>query len=254
MNTCRLQQEPRQPYGFKMLQKLYATGLTLLILFSACLPASALASTNLEQQLSNKNGIAHLLPSFRDIKGRFKVPDPTENAQAFLTAQQTLTILIDQAESQALNRLNPTELEKRLAKAPTRLPARWKRAEIAVRTDGRTQSCADDGPNCAAYGSDSFLNTLEPVEGLGESFYRSVNARGEAQALVYVQPTAVPSVSRLLLAAANSAGVWIPAAYALGPAGGEAFMIVNNCLDLAQETNGVLKPSAMLVAALQWVD
>lgn len=254
MNTCGLQQESRQSYGLKMLQKLYAIGLTFLILFSACLPASGLASTGLEQQLSNKNGIANLLPSFRDTNGHFKVPDPTENAQAFLTAQQTLTILIDQAESQALNRLKPTELKKRLAKAPTRLAARWKRAEIAVRTDGRTQSCADDGPNCAAYGSDSFLNTLEPVEGLGESFYRSVNAQGEAQALVYVQPTAVPSVSRLLLAAANSAGAWIPAAYALGPAGGEAFMIVNNCLDLAQETNGALKPSAMLVAALQWVD
>ena len=73
-------------------------------------------------------------------------------------------------------------------------------------------------------------------------------------ALIYLQPTAVPSVSRILLAAANSAGVWIPAAYALGPQGGDAFLIVNNCLDLAQEDNGVLKPAAMLVAALQWVD
>ncbi len=102
-----------------MLQKLYAIGLTFLILFSACLPASGLASTGLEQQLSNKNGIANFLPSFRDTNGHFKVPDPTENAQAFLTAQQTLTILIDQAESQALNRLKPTELKKRLAKVPT---------------------------------------------------------------------------------------------------------------------------------------
>ena len=29
---------------------------------------------------------------------------------------------------------------------------------------------------------------------------------------------------------------------------------MNNCLDLAQDENGVLKPAAMLVAALQWVN
>ncbi|MCX5929902.1 MAG: hypothetical protein NTY40_09280 [Synechococcus sp. LacPavin_0920_WC12_MAG_50_7] len=54
------------------------------------------------------------------------------------------------------------------------------------------------------------------------------------------------------MAAANTAGVWISAAYALGPAGGDAVLIVNNCLDLAQTNNGVLAPNAMLVAALQW--
>ena len=123
-----------------------------------------------------------------------------------------------------------------------------------MRTDGQTQGCADDGLDCSAYGSASFLNNLEPVEGLVRTFYRSVNAQGDAEALVYLQPTAVPSVSRILLAVANSAGVWIPAAYALGPEGGDAFLIVNNCLDLAEAENGILKPAAMLVAALQWVD
>ena len=81
-----------------------------------------------------------------------------------------------------------------------------------------------------------------------------MNAQGDAEALVYLQPTAVASVSRILLAASNSSGVWIPAAYALGPAGGDAFLIVNNCLDLAEADNGILKPAAMLVAALQWVE
>ena len=56
------------------------------------------------------------------------------------------------------------------------------------------------------------------------------------------------------MAAANTAGVWIPAAYGLGPEGGDAFLIVNNCLDLAEAENGILKPAAMLVSALQWVD
>ena len=226
----------------------------LWIALGPTLPASALGSTDLERQLGSKAGIAELMPAFRDGLGQFRVPDPTKDPQSFLKAQQTLTMLIDQAESQALNRLSPKELKRRLSGEPTRLPPTWRRSEIAVRTDGQTADCVDPGPDCSAYGSASFLNRLEPVEGLERSFYRSVSDDGAVPALVYLQPTAVPSVSRILLAAANSAGVWIPAAYALGQQGGDAFLIVNNCLDLAQEDNGVLKPAAMLVAALQWVD
>ena len=218
------------------------------------LPASALSTRDLERQLGSKQGIAELVPGFRDGRGRFHVPDSTKAPEAFLKAQQTLTILIDQAESQALNRLTPNEVQRRLSGTPTRLPPSWRSSEIAVRTDGQIASCADQGPNCASYGSASFLNTLEPVEGLERTFYRSIASNGSVPALVYLQPTAVPSVSRILLAAANSAGIWLPAAYALGPAGGDAFLIVNNCLDLATADNGTLKPGSMLVAALQWVE
>lgn len=237
-----------------MLRALFAALILSWITLLQAVPVEAVSPQDLERQLGSKEGIARLMPSFRDTKGHFNVPDPTSDPQAFLTAQQTLTILIDQAESRALNRLSPDQLQRRLSGKPTRLPEQWKRSEIAVRTDGRTQSCADEGVDCSAYGSASFLNNLEPVEGLERTFYRSVNAQGDAQALVYLQPTAVPSVSRILLAAANSAGVWIPAAYALGPEGGDAFLIVNNCLDLAEAENGILKPAAMLVAALQWVN
>lgn len=237
-----------------MIRALFAALILTWITLLQAVPSQAASPNDLERQLGSKEGIARLMPSFRDSKGHFNVPDPTRDPQGFLTAQQTLTILIDQAESRALNRLSPDDLQRRLSGTPTRLPEQWKRSEIAVRTDGRTQSCADKGVDCSAYGSASFLNNLEPVEGLERAFYRSVNAQGDAEALVYLQPTAVPSVSRILLAAANSAGVWIPAAYALGPEGGDAFLIVNNCLDLAEAENGILKPAAMLVAALQWVD
>ena len=229
-----------------MIRFVLAALLFVSVMLTPVRPIWAVSASELESQLSSKEGIARLLPSFRDQKGHFKVPDPTKDPQGFLTAQQTLTILIDQAESLALNRLSTKALQRRLSETPTHLPPEWKRSEIAVRTDGRTQSCAD--------GSASFLNTLEPVEGLTKAFYKSVNAQGDAEALVYLQPTAVSSVSRILLAASNSAGVWIPAAYALGPAGGDAFLIVNNCLDLAEADNGILKPAAMLVAALQWVE
>ena len=225
--------------------------ITLLLLT----PTAAFANgsfTGLETSFSSPEGIAALIPSFRDRQGHFSVPDPTKNAAQFLQAQQTLTILIDQAETQALMAVTPDQLQKRMAKKTMRLPANWKRAEIAVKTDGSMAQCADSGPNCSAYGSPSFLNRLEPVEGLESSFYRNIQPDNSVPALVYLQPTAVASVSRILLAAANTAGVWIPAAYALGPAGGDAFLIVNNCLDLAQTNNGLLAPNAMLVAALQW--
>jgi len=225
----------------------------MLFLAGAVAPAqAAVTAADLERQLSTPQGIASLIPAFRDRQGKFTVPDPTKDSDRFLQAQQTLTILIDQAETHALATLTPDQVQRRLAARPTHLPQQWKRAEIAVQTDGVAVRCADVGPNCAAYGSPSFLNRLEPVEGLESSFYRNVQADGSVPALVYLQPTAVASVSRILLAAADTAGVWIPAAYALGPAGGEAFLIVNNCLDLARTSNGVLTPNAMLVAALQW--
>lgn len=228
--------------------------IVLIAILIWCVPAAPaearISSDDLEYQLSSPEGVAALIPSFRNRQGQFVVPDPTKDPDQFLQAQQTLTILIDQAEAYALMHLTPEQVQRRMAAEPMHLPEKWKRAEIAVRTDGTTVSCADAGPSCSAYGSASFLNQLQPVAGLEASFYRNVLQDGTVPALVYLQPTAVPSVSRILLAAANTAGVWIPAAYALGPAGGDAFLIVNNCLDLAQANNGVLTPNAMLVAAL----
>ena len=223
-----------------------------IVLFSGAQSVAADMATTLERQLSSPEGVASLMPVFRDRQGQFSIPDPTKDPERFLQAQQTLTILIDQAENYALSNLTPSQLQRRMQGKPAHLPEKWKRAEIALRTDGSKVSCADDEPNCAAYGSPSFLNKLEPIEGLESSFYRNVQDDGSVPALVYLQPTAVSSVSRILLAAADTAGVWIPAAYALGPMGGDAFLIVNNCLDLAKSENGVLVPAAMLVAALQW--
>ena len=232
----------------------YSFLLILILLLGPAAPAMANVSLiGLEKSFSSPEGLAALVPAFRDRQGNFSVPDPTKNVAKFLQAQQTLTILIDQAETQALMALTPNQLQKRMAKKAMHLPENWKRAEIAVKTDGSKALCADSGPNCSAYGSPSFLNKLEPVEGLESSFYKNIQPDSSVPALVYLQHTAVASVSRILLAAANTAGVWIPAAYAIGPAGGDAFLIVNNCLDLAQTNNGVLAPNAMLVAALQWV-
>ena len=86
-----------------MVKRFITMLVALWIAFGPTLPASALGPKDLERQLGSKQGIAELMPAFRDGRGQFRVPDPTKDPQAFLKAQQTLTILIDQAESQALN-------------------------------------------------------------------------------------------------------------------------------------------------------
>lgn len=103
-------------------QRLILLLMSIWITLWPALPASALGPRDLEHQLGSKQGIAQLMPAFRDERGQFRVPDPTRDPQAFLRAQQTLTILIDQAESQALNRLSPKEVQQRLSATPTRLP------------------------------------------------------------------------------------------------------------------------------------
>ena len=75
-------------------------------------------------------------------------------------------------------------------------------------------------------------------------------------ALVYPMPTGLACVNRLVLAAANTVGSWPAPTYALGPAGGEAFLIVNICQDLGHVAAGqtFLGPNAELIVAMQWAD
>ena len=100
-----------------MLQSLFAALILSWITLIQAFPVEAVSPFDLERQLGSKEGIARLMPSFRDTKGHFKVPDPTRDLQEFLTAQQTLTLLIDQAESRALNRLSAAELQRKLSGA-----------------------------------------------------------------------------------------------------------------------------------------
>ena len=72
-----------------MLQALFAALFLSLITLLHAVPAEALATSSLERQLGSKDGIARLMPSFRDAKGQFKIPDPTRDPQGFLTAQQS---------------------------------------------------------------------------------------------------------------------------------------------------------------------
>jgi hypothetical protein len=79
---------------------------------------------------------------------------------------------------------------------------------------------------------------------------------GSIPALVYAEPTILPGVNRLVLAAANSGGFWQSPSYALGNKKGEAWLIVDKCVDVAQVAteNGKqrLIPNAELFTAIHW--
>jgi hypothetical protein len=95
------------------------------------------------------------------------------------------------------------------------------------------------------------------VEGTGDVFY-AVEQGGQIPALVTTQPTAHPCVNRIELAAANTAGTWLPPSYALGRPGEDAFLILDNCIDLATVAGtgdaARLAPTAELFIAVQWAD
>ena len=76
-----------------MLRALFAALILSWITLLQAVPAEAVSPHDLERQLGSKEGIARLMPSFRDTKGHFNVPDPTQDRQGFLTAQQTLSVL-----------------------------------------------------------------------------------------------------------------------------------------------------------------
>ena len=93
----------------------------------------------------------------------------------------------------------------------------------------------------------------------GAGYYYSINKPDHSiPALVYVQPTLLPCVNRVNLAAANTVGTWLTPTYALGTVGGQAFLVIDKCLDLGQsimqQGNPHLTPNAILFTAMQWAD
>lgn len=83
-------------------------------------------------------------------------------------------------------------------------------------------------------------------------------ADGSCPAIVYAEATLLPTVNRITLAAANTGGTWQPPSYALGNAKGEAWLIIDKCVDVAltgqAAGTSVLIPNAELFAAIHWAD
>jgi hypothetical protein len=234
------------------------TFITLLVLvqFVTVNTVAAKNQSSVERDLSSLDGLMRLIPQLKNANGQFAIPNPKTDLQNFLLVHQSLTNIIEMALAQANAKKNPYSIAGGDPRSLT-FPSSWRSAEVGVMTDGKTISFPDGG-NFAGYGGESFLNGISVVPGTGGTFYQVAKPNGTVPALVYAQPTLIPCINRLVLAAADTAGTWMPPSYALGTKDGKAYLIVNKCIDLglAVTQNGVqhLGPNAILFTAIQWAD
>ena len=217
-------------------------------------PAKELAGAG--EDLSSTEGLMRLIPQLRNAKGQFEIPNPKTDLQAFLRVHQTLTEVIETALVRANGKRDPYSIYKE-KQVCLRFAPNWRSAELGVMTDGKTVSFPNEG-RFASYGGESFLKGIVPVEGTEGTFYQVSKPDGSVPAIIYAQPTSLPCVNRLVLAAANTAGTWMFPSYALGTKVGNAFLIVDKCIDLgvAKSQNGIrqLTPAAEVFTAIQWLD
>jgi len=109
----------------------------------------------------------------------------------------------------------------------------------------------DRGGRAEAKGLISKITICDPGDGFSKS-------DGTVPATVYAEPTILPCVNRIVLAAANSGGFWQSPSYAVGDEKGEDWLIVDKCVDVAQAATGNgpqrLIPNAELFTAIHWAD
>jgi hypothetical protein len=210
--------------------------------------------------LCSPEGLMRLIPQF-NVNGQFKIPDPTADLQAFLSAQQGLSNAIEMILAQENVRQNPSTVGS-LPSRPLTFARNWLSSEVGIETDGTTLRSPEAGGKFGGYRVRSFLTGLAPVPLSQGSIY----AMG--QSLVYPMPTSHPCVNRLVLAAGDTTGAWPAPTYALGryqlDADGRplrdkplvTYLIVNICLDLGKpaviDRQSVLRPNAMIILAFHW--
>lgn len=226
--------------------------LGFLIMLQCC---SLQASQNVGQDLCSKEGLMKLLPQLKNAEGKFQIPDSSKNPKAFLEIHTQLSNLIEMALIKAQYTINPYENSTNYK--PLKFPMSWRSAEVGVQTNGKKISFPDD-QQFASYGGISFMSGISKLA-QGEGYYYSVSKPdGTIPALVYVQPTVLPCVNRVDLAAANTAGSWLAPTYALGNLDGQAYLVVDKCLDLGTVTKNkdqaFLRPNAILFSAIHWAD
>ncbi len=198
-------------------------------------------------------GLMEAVPSLRNAEGQLEIPDPTKDLDAFYSAHQSVTRAIDTALVQASNSLTPAEAAEQIHKPLTFGPA-WRSAEVGLGALGDDIVLEEKkGKRLASYGGPSFLSGIKPVPGTNNGFYQ-IDNQTEVASLVTPQATNLPCVNRLLLAEASAGGMWVPPSYAIGPEGGDAFFIVDLCLENVSVLNDQVGPGASLYVAIQWAD
>jgi len=206
-------------------------------------------------------GLVALIPSLRGAGGRLQLPDPGADLAAFFAAHQALTRSVDVALTQSVLTTTPKLAAAKPFPALTFGP-NWRSAELGLTTNGTASAFIEaNGTAFTSFGGPSFLTGITPVPGTQNSFYQVIDpANSKVAALVTTAPTNLPCVNQVLLSQVASSGTWMPPSYALGPKGGDAFLIVDYCVDLAQAAPSatsqqiVMVPGASLFKAIHWAD
>ena len=232
------------------------TLLVALIVSSNVFSTNSTLSQNVANDLCSADGLMRLIPQLKNKEGKFQIPDPGKNAKTFLEVHSSLTTIIEMALAQANTDEDPYQVSK-LHLAPLTFGSAWRSAEVGVQTDGKKISFPDQG-QFASYGGVSFMSGIKQID-QGAGYYYSINKPdGSIPALVYIQPTILPCVNRVDLAAAKTVGSWLTPTYALGTTQGQAYLVIDKCLDLGnvmlKQGQHYLTPNAILFAAMQWAD
>ena len=233
-----------------------STLLSILIISTNVYSASMTIAESAAQDLCSTDGLMRLIPQLKNRDGKFQIPDPGKDPKAFLDTHTALTNIIDMVLTQALLNKNPYQISNR-GLAPLKFGSAWRSAEVGVQTNGKMISFPDNN-KFASYGGVSFMSGITMLK-QGKGYYYSINKPdGSIPAIIYIQPTVLPCVNRVDLAAANTVGSWLAPTYALGTPQGQAYLVVDKCLDLGhvitQQNDQYLAPNAILFAAMQWAD
>jgi len=231
--------------------------LTLLTICMIAVNAPMLSqAADLSASFSSPSDLAKLVPELRDADGTFRIPDPGKDVAKFLRVHHALINVVEAALVKAAVKSELSEISKYQSMSLT-FPQKWRSAEIGISTDGKRAGFPDGG-HFASYGGESFLSGIVAVPNTHASFYQVLKPDRTCPAIIYSEATIIPSVNRLVLAAANTGGTWQTPSYALGNANGEAWLIINKCVDVALSgsVNGqtVLIPNAELFTAIHWAD
>jgi hypothetical protein len=234
-------------------------------MITSALVAAGCSSSNTTKSsavndLCSTDGIAKLVPQLRDANGKFTIPNPNSDLASFVAAQRALSNVISVALTQAESKVDIESVANSI-KDPVTFPQAWRSAEVGVGTDGNKivyPEATNNDNAFTSFGGKSFINGITAVAGSKGNFFQVNRGDGTIPALVSPVPTLLPCVNRLILAQDSSAGTWMPPSYVLANSNGEAFLIVDLCVDLAQPKSlsgtEVLTPSAEIFIAMQWAD
>ncbi len=232
--------------------RLVVLGAILALSGCAAARTGGVSGVAIDDALCSAASVAERISGVEYVEGRgLSIPDPTQadHLDAFWRVHNTLMTLIDMDVARANLVRDPVEVGRLGTGHAPRLSPYWRSTELGVGTNGDAMLCPETRGTlgggsafCAAADVGSFLNELRPVgdvgdEVAGSSFYWKVVNHdpkfGEPRygSLVYVEPTAHPCVSRMLLAEATSVGTWLPG-WVLHDRSGKAFLIVDDCVDL----------------------